>query len=987
MKKNLLFPLTFLFILLFGLASCSDNNNLKTQADVTIDFPIQELFNIAAAREGGDSTVDVSLLITVTLYVNGSQYGTPQQQEFTSQMRQSGGSFEFKDITIGSRVKATAQVDSVSIVNGQKSVYPMLKGESQELKLSKSTLELPIELEYCDTKYTDVDNLCLQFYIQKTDSSGTPLANEYELYNSVYSRTELSYEEIASDQSLITKDENFFAELSIIALDLMAKGYESKRKANGEDEDLKISIGEDGIIYLGYYWDKQEHVPSVKTITTSLNGTTYTLKLYSRGIYSITSDSGLKILGVWYCVEDDDRDPDTPVPVYFTQSVYQIDGVAKVSPGYIVNGEFVSDAMDPRYHPDIIYIEWTPSIDSLPFKFFHSDGITPITFTLSEKEWFDIYEFEDRDEEQNIVIPSHEPNVVYEVYTLKLDDATGSVGVEPEFYHSYTGYSEDDLKGKYDAFAEAMANSTDPEDPELDKLLEIFTSSYLKVFYRAYCEMTFDFGIKGYYTEKSIIDSVTKENGITHIKETVELYQTEPPEVKIMDGTDGTNTYKLYLYSYDLYKVVNSRNEEVMLGQWNTGEEGLSEDIISFYEYIYYKDNECYLSPIMEYNFNSYINDNEDDEEEPTDGVDYVTWNASTITLTYNTGNSLTSFPITFAVPEGFDIFEFEEEQNHIHMENIHAYGTVVFKNQPDICIKTPYSQEPLYINYGEALFEVAPLYREDSVSNSLGVSNMSAVLYYSGQEVPSDLYEVKYTPGQLTNANSLVIKPLNLPNGGTYIARVTVTDTNCTVTSNFILQVENKACISLDVGEEDFLSNLVQAMQTTKVPVRLELSGNVQSDPYTPDMNIYQLIVFALQTSKYPVELDMTYMTGNGTQIVDLTGYANCCSKIVLPEFVRGFVYSAGLSVEVVDLYETFEDAEWYCIYARESDYGYGDAVAMINELYAGTRTLNSATINALNEIYAVSINTDPYEWETINAYLNGNATCQDGTIFFMGE
>ena len=58
-----------------------------------------------------------------------------------------------------------------------------------------------------------------------------------------------------------------------------------------------------------------------------------------------------------------------------------------------------------------------------------------------------------------------------------------------------------------------------------------------------------------------------------------------------------------------------------------------------------------------------------------------------------------------------------------------------------------------------------------------------------------------------------------------------------------------------------------------------------------------------------------------------------------------------------------------------------------MINELYAGTRTLNSATINALNEIYAVSINTDPYEWETINAYLNGNATCQDGTIFFMGE
>lgn len=254
MKKNLLFPLTFLFILLFGLASCSDNNNLKTQADVTIDFPIQELFNIAAAREGGDSTVDVSLLITVTLYVNGSQYGTPQQQEFTSQMRQSGGSFEFKDITIGSRVKATAQVDSVSIVNGQKSVYPMLKGESQELKLSKSTLELPIELEYCDTKYTDVDNLCLQFYIQKTDSSGTPLANEYELYNSVYSRTELSFEQITQ-----TLDFNsFYTQMAQLSAQLIAQGYELKKDEGGLSPVVNVSVDDKGIIYVAYYWDKAQ---------------------------------------------------------------------------------------------------------------------------------------------------------------------------------------------------------------------------------------------------------------------------------------------------------------------------------------------------------------------------------------------------------------------------------------------------------------------------------------------------------------------------------------------------------------------------------------------------------------------------------------------------------------------------------------------------------------------------------------------------------
>ena len=1010
MKKNLLFPLTFLFILLFGLASCSDNNNLKTQADVTIDFPVQELFNIASAREA-DNPVEISLIITVTLYVNGTQFGDPQQKEFTSQMRDSGGSFEFKDIAIGSRVKATAQVDSVSVVNGQKSVYPMLKGESQELKLSNSTLELPIELEYIDPEVIDPDyNLCLQFLTQKLDSDGNPLADEYEVYSSNYVHTDDSVEQIIAYKGFNTTNEEFVIHIAKNTIELTSQGYTAKR--NSKDEEvLDVSLGADGFIYMKYYWDKTRNSPVVKTITGSASDKNYTLKIYSTGVYEINDNSDLTVLGFWDCTKYDGKIPEYPVDVNFTQTVYTQNNITRLTPGRMYEGEFISNPNDPHFHEDISSVTWDEDTASFEIKIFTHNNIQPVTFYLPSLFWFDIRSFENSEgsftNNTQQTIEEHENNITLEVYLKKADmDGNPVDDTPPEYmasYSTYTAFDYEYMYAKYLEEEECNEQGIPYDDPDEELRTgddwtnlgfvpgKYYPGMYFNLataidFISLEADDQFCFEIDG----KTIVDDkyeVTKNGEYTTIKNIIYYYQEDPKIPVVLSGSAGEKNYTFSLYDSGLYIIKDSTDKNIAMGMCQVYETDSSSSpeskSLMFQEMLYYENDKAKLAPFIYKDSKIYVMGSSMEE------IDFVPLNGSTFAVTYRTQNAADNFPITFTMPAGFDISEFIKDSGGDggnDGDGLHANSTVVFKGQPDILINQINPSEALCLSSGSASFQAASIYPNNFVPNQLGITSMTATLYYSGEEVPSSQYTAYFD-----SLNTLTIQPVALAKGGSYVVQVKASDDNCSISSNFVLTVQNKVITTLDVSDDDFLESLMNLLADAGGAVDLTLTGSrdtvVQDYNYTSDTSLYQLLGYCfIQYHNNPVILDMSGVSGTSVEVFETNGYQGVCTSVKLAPGLRAIRYKAGNMIDVSQSDSSVSAGNWYYIEA-ESGNTWTDAV---NELLGGkplTEDVFNSLVDQFNQYTTFEIQES--NWDEVLQFLSTGAGTKSNMdyIFIKGE
>lgn len=1022
MKKKFLFPLTFLFIILFGLASCSDANNLKNQANVTIDFPVQELFNIAASRKAGDDTVDVSLLITVTLYVNGNQYDSPQQQAFTSLMRDSGASFEFKNIAIGSRVKATAQVDSITTYNGQKTTYTMLKGESAELTLSGSSLELPIELEYIDPEVIDPEvvdpeiidpdyNLCLQFLTQKLDSDGNPLADEYEVYSSNYVHTDDSVEQIIAYKGFNTSNEKFVIHIAKNTIELTSQGYTAKR--NSKDEEvMEFSLGADGLIYMKYYWDKTRNSPVVKTITGSASDKNYTLKIYSTGVYEIKDNSDLTVLGFWDCTKYDGKIPEYPVDVNFTQTVYTQNNITRLTPGRMYEGEFISNPNDPHFHEDISSVTWDEDTASFEIKIFTHNNIQPVTFYLPSLFWFDIRSFENSEGAftNNIQEPieEHENNITLEVYLKEVGkDGKPVDDTQPELLSSYSTYTAFDYEYMYAKYLEeerCREHNIDYDDPDKELRTgngwdeqgfvpgKYYPGMYFSLataidFLPFETDDQFTFEIDGKDIVKNEYE-ITKDGDYTTIKHINYYYQTEPKTPVVMSGSAGEKNYTLNLYDTGLYIIKDSTDKNIAMGMcqvYKTDSSSSPESkSLMFQEMLYYENDKAKLAPFIYKDSKIYVMGSSMEE------MDFVPLNGSTFAVIYRTQNAADNFPITFTMPAGFDISEFIKDDSGDggnDGDGLHANSTVVFKGQPDILINQINPSEALCLNSGSASFQAASIYPNNFVPNQLGITSMTATLYYSGEEVPSSQYTAYFD-----GLNTLTIQPVALVQGGSYVVQVKASDANCSVSSNFVLTVQNKVIATLDVSDDDFLESLMNLLADAGGAVDLTLTGSrdtvVQDYNYTSDTSLYQLLGYCfMQYHNNPVTLDMSDVSGTSVEVFETNGYQGVCTSVKLAPGLRAIRYKAGNMIDVSQSDSSVSAGKWYYIEARTGTYNWADSVT---ELLGG-KPLTEDVFNSLADQFNQSMEFEIQEsnWNEVLQLLSTGEGTSSNTdyIFIKGE
>ena len=376
MKKHFLPPLLVFLLLIFGLASC--NSNVNSNANVSMTFPVTQLYNQISAREGTDS---ITLNLEVTLFVNGVEKETKSAVATFDLETQT---FEFSSIPLNSTVYAEAWVKSITVFNGLSFTNIMLYGKTNDTVVASDAVELELELNwYEENGEEDKDEgttpLVMQYWL-KNGSTST-------LYKSTACKTNYTVDEIREmlrEGEKIDYDSSFYRYYEWDYFFILVEGLYPDIDENTE------AYEQDGTIYVQFHYIRTGEPEQYKEITGTANGQNYTLKLYAPQLYSICDSAGNPfVLGMWETSENGDS-------VCFTELMYKKNDKPLMTPFRYVDGKFSTD-MNINLHPDII--SWNSETSSFKLNYYYEGGSLPITFTL--KENFDIGEFEINPDKDN----------------------------------------------------------------------------------------------------------------------------------------------------------------------------------------------------------------------------------------------------------------------------------------------------------------------------------------------------------------------------------------------------------------------------------------------------------------------------------------------------------------------------------------------------------------------------------------------------------
>lgn len=432
MKKSFFPSLLCVALSIFTFISCSQNPD--AYSDVTITFPVKELYNVLAARSGDtDITVQESVenynhtgILTIDLYVNDNLSPANSKSQtitYGAVKKQENLSFVFADIEIGSKVQAKASITVDDLI--------VCKGESESMVLQNDVLELELILELVNknsgtdnpstgegtssgggntsgegTTGSDVEincNIYLRYYAKESLNS----TEDYTLLESFGGQTTYTFAQIDNNPYLLNTNDDLYSQSMWFEFTKNIGGYVyASEVENSDEESVGVTIDDAGIIYVDYYLIKEKPVSECKNISGVSGQNNYTLKLYSIGDYEICNSSGDSILiGMWSTTEVTGR-------VGFSEFMYQKDGKKALSPHFYKDGELVMSGDDPRFDLKTDVVNFNAASGTFTLKYYddeHDNENTaiPITFTIPQN--FDIAAFEDHNNGDDPALPSMFP--------------------------------------------------------------------------------------------------------------------------------------------------------------------------------------------------------------------------------------------------------------------------------------------------------------------------------------------------------------------------------------------------------------------------------------------------------------------------------------------------------------------------------------------------------------------------------------------------
>lgn len=428
-----------------------------------------------------------------------------------------------------------------------------------------------------------------------------------------------------------------------------------------------------------------------------------------------------------------------------------------------------------------------------------------------------------------------------------------------------------------------------------------------------------------------------------------------PAQTKTLVGKAGDDQYLLSLYNNETYEICDSINDRKAIGSWMK----INDSSYAFTEYIYMsKNRKPGMSPTV-YKDGKLI----EDLDEMV--FDLVSWTSDTksITITYYNENG--SLPITFTVPEKFDIGEFGGGDDD---DNTSLSSTFIISGQPKFTISQEYSEDVLYLNTGNVSFTT-------SIDNE--EFEWSCKLYYGGKEVSPETYSA-YTEGE-----KYIFTPVALPNGGTYILHITAAlEKYATVVSNYTISVEALCKAEYNIDDEDFFEKLLNFFKNAGGPVKLVLTGSGRVTEYNKDANIYNFVSYTLKTyDQNDVELDMSQINSVNATYIDLRDFTGTSvTKLILPPNVKAINYSPDIDLDISESQGPYTTATWYAV--NNVDTRTWNEV--IEAIFTGTKVLDETTRNELEKRYANYYEIDSItnegtkytesSWESIVQWIDNN-------------
>ena len=961
MKKHFLPPLLVFLLLIFGLASC--NSNVNSNANVSMTFPVTQLYNQISAREGTDS---ITLNLEVTLFVNGVKKETKSAVATSDLETQT---FEFSSIPLNSTVYAEAWVKSITVVNGLSFTNIMLYGKTNDTVVASDAVELELELNwYEENGEKDKDEgttpLVMQYWL-KNGSTST-------LYESTACKTNYTVDEIREmlrEGEKIDYDSSFYRyyewDYFFILVEGLYPDIDENTEAYEQDGTNTEAYEQDGTIYVQFHYIRTGEPEQYKEITGTANGQNYTLKLYAPQLYSICDSAGNPfVLGMWETSENGDS-------VCFTELMYKKNDKPLMTPFRYVDGKFSTD-MNINLHPDII--SWNSETSSFKLNYYYEGGSLPITFTL--KENFDIGEFEINPDKDN-----------------KDDEGHGNTNTDPAIDLSNDNilirfYTKDSTNPneQYKLYSQTGGNADYTYDQVLDNAYLPFSDDSI---YANSTWYEFKLIVNGYESPDERVGdtdppvTVTQEDG----KICVNYYlikKAEPASKVTMKGTSGKDTYTLVLYDLGDYEILDSANKTFLFGIWGTGLDGQQNNIVSFSEFMYKKDGQVKFSPNFYVDGELVMNG---DDPRYNQKPDCINWNSTdqTFSLTYYYDDKY--YPITFEKPANFNIVEFDKHSNEGNSgssgseSSIHS--TIVIPGNPTFTISKTFSDDSIYLNDGLVSFNT--IYTEEEFT-------WSVTLFDGGKEVPDSAYDFTSTNSECT------IRPLSLPGAENeyatekyFIAHVTaVSATRGTVATNFEVRVQNMNKAWLNLNDEDFLTKLITFFENANGPIQLKLSGTGFNPVYNPDANVYKMVSYTInQYAKHNVELDFSGVLTPNAYFVDFNDFSPVVKKITLPTSITAIKFNPNLTATIIAPDENYyTDKTWYSVKNL-----YTPVQEELEKIYEGYPCdLSKLTNNGATCTEVPLLATTQTSWETLvvwisNNYRDGFEVLEDRTIFVKGE
>ena len=293
MKNRFIAPLFIVILTFFGLVSCSDSiNDNRSQGQVSITFPVQELYNAISAREATDSLINMEL--NVTLYVNDKVF--EEKKERVSDKFEEK-EFVFRKIPLNSIVYATASVISITKTEDITQSSIMMTGESKKVTVTSNTKLLEIQLKWYENNGNEVlSDLYLEFYVKDSIEE-----KEDQLLKTIKTRFAFNYEKLLINPELLNDNDEFLAAFLWEEFDLTCAGYDSVEEVitDGTAPDSEL-VKENDNLYLKSYLIKVNDEAQGQTFSGNAGEDEYFLTLYNNNTYKISDAKGEAFLkGSW----------------------------------------------------------------------------------------------------------------------------------------------------------------------------------------------------------------------------------------------------------------------------------------------------------------------------------------------------------------------------------------------------------------------------------------------------------------------------------------------------------------------------------------------------------------------------------------------------------------------------------------------------------------------------------------------------------------